>query len=171
MGEVKIRRAVPEDAEAIAMIISLGWIEVYQNDQLGLTHEYLSELRKVDDQKISETKKWLEKEDTTCWVAEVDGKVVGETSPHVNDKGENRVGTLYILKDYRRMGIGTMLMEKVYERFKGMGEVCLQCATYNKAAKNFYEKSGFKQSDPESVEEYKLKDGKSIPVFKMVKKV
>ena len=103
-----------------------------------------------------------------CYVAEVDGKVVGAVWTrimydygHVDDDTPSFAISLY--KEYRGQGIGTAMMQKMLELLKSQGykraSLAVQKANY---AVRMYEAVGFMTVD-ENAEEYimacELQDG------------
>ncbi|MCA9383679.1 GNAT family N-acetyltransferase [Candidatus Dojkabacteria bacterium] len=55
---------------------------------------------------------------------------------------------LFVHKDYRREGVGKSLMNEVedYFRQQGISHIELQCSSFNDIALDFYQKSGYKNS-------------------------
>lgn len=90
-------------------------------------------------------------------VAEVDNKVVGYVMCRVESglgfmrRKLTKLGhvvSIAVLPDYRRRGIGTMMMEECIKRLKeyyDVGEVYLEVRVSNISAINLYEKLGFKK--------------------------
>ena len=57
---------------------------------------------------------------------------------------KREIGLLYILKEYRHLGLGRELFNKAYESIKNEGyrEFFISCNKYNTDARAFYEKMG-----------------------------
>lgn len=88
-------------------------------------------------------------------VAEVDGNVVGYNMcrlefglSNVSERfvRKGHVVSIAVMAEYRRMGIGSKLLEEALKRLKecGASEVYLEVRTSNYPAINLYRKMGFK---------------------------
>ena len=89
------------------------------------------------------------KKDDICYVAEVEGKVVGAVWTRIlNDYGyiddETPSLSISILKEYRNLGIGTELMKQIILALKEKGykQVSLSVQKVNNAVR-MYKKVGF----------------------------
>lgn len=89
------------------------------------------------------------KKDDICYVAEVEGKVVGAVWTRIiNDYGhiddETPSLSISILKEYRNLGIGTKLMKQIILALKEKGykQVSLSVQKVNNAVR-MYKKVGF----------------------------
>ena len=100
-----------------------------------------------------------EEKDDICFVAEIDGKVVGAVwVREMNDYGHIAEGVpsfaVSLYKEYRNLGIGTKLMETMLRELKTRGyeraSLAVQKANY---AVKMYKKVGFAVID-ENDEEY-----------------
>jgi ribosomal protein S18 acetylase RimI-like enzyme len=100
--------------------------------------------------------KWYSKEGIKEWIehplndvlfaARVDGVLAGMSTTHILH-GWAFCDGLYVSPDYRKLGIGRMLLEKTEERVKALhvGNLSLLCDTENTAGLALYEKVGFKE--------------------------
>lgn len=109
---VTIERARPEDAEAIADIQRRTWLDTYPNGALGITEEDIRiNLDGPNGENVSKrVERWRQRleagiPDSATFVARVDGRVLGYTSPHI-PAGQHRVGSLYVLPEAQGMGVG-----------------------------------------------------------------
>lgn len=89
------------------------------------------------------------KKDDICYVAEVEGKVVGVVWTRIiNDYGhiddETPSLSISLLKEYRKLGIGTKLMKQIILALKEKGykQVSLSVQKVNNAVR-MYKKVGF----------------------------
>jgi len=113
---------------------------------------------------IKETLKKVEEMDGVTYVAEVDGKIVGfiqgVLDPSKADimhnlshhkKVEGWIGLFYAKPDFRGIGVGHALLERMKEYFltKKCDVVKLYVAGENKLAIKIYEKYGFKPTNLE----------------------
>jgi [ribosomal protein S18]-alanine N-acetyltransferase len=80
-----------------------------------------------------------------CLVATVRGELVGFClSAHRENRGH--IITIDVLKEHRRHGVGSRLLEAVEQRLSksGIDEVILETATENHSAIAFWEKHGYR---------------------------
>lgn len=89
------------------------------------------------------------KKTDVCYVAELDGKIVGAVWTRIiNDYGhvddETPSLSISLLKEYRNLGIGTKLMERILSTLKEQGykQVSLSVQKINYAVR-MYKKAGF----------------------------
>jgi ribosomal protein S18 acetylase RimI-like enzyme len=90
----------------------------------------------------------------TCWIllASVQGRPVGMAMLVRIPKLDHRIGFLcldeiHVLKDYRRHGVGTALMEKAFELAEKLGLAGIRLLTRpaNVTAQRFYERLDFEK--------------------------
>ena len=100
----------------------------------------------------------LEKWGKAFYVAEIEGRIVGYIMSRIEEGAaffkeiftlirKGHIVSVAVLKEYRRMGIGTMLMIKAMESMKNIyncSEVYLEVRVSNTPAINLYQKLGFK---------------------------
>ncbi len=100
----------------------------------------------------------LERWGKAFYVAEVDGRVIGYIMSRIEEGTallrnifalirKGHVVSVAVLKEYRRLGIGTMLMLRAMEAMKDIyncSEVYLEVRVSNIPAINLYQKLGFK---------------------------
>ncbi len=84
--------------------------------------------------KVAMVKEYLPNSDT--WVYEEFGKIVGFISMMGNE-----IGGLFVLPEYQSKGIGTLLINHIFQFHK---ELEVEVFQENKIGKPFYEKYGFK---------------------------
>jgi len=104
-----------------------------------------------------ENEKWLtntlnriKRGETVYIVTEIEGKIIGnfeikipkpERTSHVGEM------SIFLLKDYRGLGIGSVMMETLIDlaKFMELKLIRLEIFENNKIAMNFYKKFGFKE--------------------------
>lgn len=144
----QIREATLDDALAIRTMHAQSWRDTYQNDDIGVTEEWL----------IEETNSWLTDEGMTKTVefyrknfsdptqfyriAEKDNEVVGLLHLSTKDDGTKHLWGLYTAKETHGTGLAQQLIN-VADWWIGDSIVDLDVATYNARAIRFYEKNGF----------------------------
>lgn len=82
------------------------------------------------------------------FAAWTDGHLIGacglNVDPYTPAPGVGRVRHLYVLTDYRRLGVGRRLVEQVLDAARGRFER-LRLSTQNPAAAQLYERLGFER--------------------------
>lgn len=128
---VKLRRAVPEDAPAIAAIWHAGW----RDGHLGNVPAELTAARQPDS---FSTRAAQRLGDTT--VAVIDGQVVGFTMV-VGDEVEQ----VYVAADARGSGVADLLMDDAERQVRDAGHTTAWLAVVagNARARRFYERRGW----------------------------
>ena len=130
-----VRRAVPEDFDAIARL----WRE-FDHEIPPPTHEGPAdeekELREISELIASEI----------ALVAEDDGVPIGFALARRRAPGFGTLTDLYVSRDARRSGIGTELMREVLSAFKGLGieRFDLDVVASNHVARSLYARWGLK---------------------------
>jgi GNAT superfamily N-acetyltransferase len=81
------------------------------------------------------------------YAAEHEGRFLGvggrSQDPYVNDPSVLRVRHVYVMPDWRRLGIASALMKKILAVPAGSGFARLTLRTLNPGARKFYERLGF----------------------------
>ena len=101
-------------------------------------------------------------------VAEVDGAIVGFVSAKrysASNLAMPHIGSLYILPEFQRQGIGTMLMHRATTWLGRHQMIGLEVVEYNKKAIAFYETLGFGLGTQSST--LSLPSRKKIPHLRM----
>lgn len=119
--QIHIRRARPEDIPSLAALeaecFSCPWSEKSFTD-------------------------FFESPYSVALVAEADGIVCGYVGMYLIS-GEGEITNLAVSGDYRRQGIGAMLMSALTDT-EGLTRLMLDVRESNTAARSLYERSGFK---------------------------
>ena len=134
MGEVTIRRSTLDDVEArVDVYIAVATEGGLIGGEPPLDRDELIKARRLTQ----------ESDDTITWVAEVDGRVIGDLTVHIW-RGRGNLG-MALLDGYREQGIGTRLMEAciVWARDAGLDKLWLEVWPRNARAIALYEKMGF----------------------------
>jgi ribosomal-protein-alanine N-acetyltransferase len=79
-------------------------------------------------------------------VAECDGKIVGYACGFISKRGCGHLASIAVDKQYRRKGIGSLLLASFEEKVLALGSRCveLEVSEDNIDAIRFYEKHGYK---------------------------
>lgn len=131
----EVRKATKEDGEGIGIVHYQSWLETYRGI---LDDRFLDELS--IERRIEAAQCYYE----DCWVAEVDGEMVGFVHCHVSRDNPNvyEIIALYIFKAYQKLGIGKALIQKCLDAYPNKS-MCLWVAKENRNACDAYEKLKF----------------------------
>jgi ribosomal protein S18 acetylase RimI-like enzyme len=96
-----------------------------------------------DDSKKS-LKKFLEKNKNSCFVAEINGEIIG-TIMAGNDGRRGHIYHLMVKPEHRNNGIGKKLLEKTEKELKkeGIRKIFLVVFKENKSGNKFWENNGY----------------------------
>lgn len=125
MTSIQIRRADPQDADAIAHV---------HRTSMRTAMPYLPDLHTPE-----EDRRWVKTillPNQTVWVAEDAGEIVGMAAMH-----EGWLNQIYILPEYQGMGVGSALLAKAIEA--NPAGLTLWAFQRNDRARAFYERRGF----------------------------
>jgi len=178
-NSVMVERATPEDAEAICDIRDKAWLETYPNAELGITEDDIRLNAQGPNgefvpRRIAYLKEQFAKDDGSgigTFVAKVEGKVVGYSDPHIDERGRRRIGAMYVAPEAQGMGVGGKLMHQALDVLGRDEDIYLEVISYNHKAIGYYEHYGFEKTDaviPE--EEGRPSYMRSLPQIEMVLK-
>lgn len=171
---VKIQSASPEDATAIMNLKRAAWLAAYPNAEHGISIEDIQQ--KFTDGMLAEgIANWQtgiaqEKDggNRRTFVAKLADRVVGFTSPYIEDDGQRRLGALYVAPDYQHRGIGSKLLQQALAWHGDDQDVYLHVVSYNLPAISLYQKFGFHKTGKDWPEEFDPKqDIKLLPEVEM----
>lgn len=149
--QVKVRKAIIEDASRLGYVHYYAWLETYT----GLINE--TYLAKLSTEKSTEMFKRMRCQNT--FVAIVNDEIVGFCGAYGNgrdadlqDSGE--IQGIYVLREFQRQSIGKQLLEFAIKELakQGYKHVYLWVLSTNQQAIDFYEKNGFQFDDKEKSE-------------------
>ena len=161
-----------DDIDAATEMRKQSWIDTYVNVDLNITEEWINEYfaDKLSAENLQKRRKrFLDAKAAgtfNAWVArDNSGKIIGSTTPFVMENGTQRVGSIYIDKEWHGKGLGAQLMQKVVDWFDPDKPIALEVISYNERAKAFYKKWGFEE-EPGSETLY----ADRIPEITMIRK-
>lgn len=166
-SQITVEEISPETIDDANRMRLASWLDTYVNDDLGITREWIEERNKdqMSDEKRKARLERLNNPNVAGWVAkDTDGKVIGVTTPYIDDDGMQHVGSLYVDKEWHGKGVGGRLLQNVIDWFDPAKPIELGVAAYNERAKAFYRKWGFEEVSGSET----LFDDK-IPEIKMVR--
>ncbi|MFP4514547.1 MAG: GNAT family N-acetyltransferase [Parcubacteria group bacterium] len=164
---MKVRLITINDAKGVFDVQKTTWLDVYPNEKHGIKYNDILEKFADEEKIINKLKKKIELygKDACGWVLELDNKIVGFSTVS-KDKEKSQVGATYVLPQYQGQGFGKVLLKEALEFLKNSEEVCLEVASYNKKAINFYKKFDFHVIDSSEEKKEIIKD-KYIPTIEM----
>lgn len=141
-----IRKRIIDDCSAIQHIITKSWNETYK----GIVNdEFLNSLKNNEHERINNSISKFNEKDNNYLVLEIDSKVVGFVKYGASkDKKYGEINAIYILSEYKGMGLGRKLIESAVKELKKMNynEYIIGCLDGNKA-NDFYKHLGGKLID------------------------
>ena len=166
---MKARLTTINDAKGIFNVQKMTWLDVYPNEECGISYDDIAERFSDEKKLIAKIIKNIEKygRKDCGWVVEIDDKIVGFCAIFV-EEGKDTVGAVYVLPEHQGKGIGKILLQKILNFCRDSKELWLEVATYNKNAINFYQKFGF-HIVPKTEGQHKIIEGKFVPTIKMKK--
>jgi ribosomal-protein-alanine N-acetyltransferase len=123
---ITLRNNTPEDFDAL-----------HEIDQLCYEEEVAYSKR--------ELRAYLRFRGSECLVAEVDGAIAGFCiSARQDERGY--IVTIDVLPQYRRLHVGTALLQEIERRLaeNGVREIALETATNNESAVSFWKRHGYR---------------------------
>jgi ribosomal protein S18 acetylase RimI-like enzyme len=172
--EVTIEHAKPEDAEAMMRLKRSAQIQAYVNKEHNVTTEDM-EQKFTEEDVLRGTKNWEsgiagEPHDgqRQTFVARLDGRVVGFTSPCFEDN-QWRIGQLYVDPDFQGRHIGPTLLDKALEWLGTEKDIYLHVFKGNDRAIGLYEKFGFEPTGKEFEAEVDEEGRKLLPEIEMLR--
>ena len=144
-----IREATEADAEAIIKMHAQSWLDTYPNEEAGVTREWVKERADtwLTPEKLESRRARIRQASPSgdmMYKIAVDDKgvVVGIACP-VRDENAQRVGGLYVDKEYQGSGLAQKLMAEIIKWADPKRPLELEVASYNERAKAFYRKYAF----------------------------
>lgn len=150
--ETEFRTAVPEDVEAVQRVARPSWHAAHDHIIGANAVDELLD-RWYDRDRLEES---IVHEDTLMFLAIDDGEVIGFAQGGPAEKGpaDATVGAIYVLPEYWSEGVGTELLDRLFDGFRsnGLHSVWLAVMTDNDVGRSFYDKHGFETHQERTVE-------------------
>lgn len=147
-----IRTAVAGDAGAVQRVARRAWHEAHGEIIGEEAVEALLE-KWYSKQQLVEA---IEREDAPMFVAIDDGDVVGFAQGGPSDDGpaDAIVSRIYVLPDYWGEGIGTTLLQRLFDELRQVDHdgVWLAVMAENDLARSFYDEQGFERHEKRTVD-------------------
>lgn len=169
----RIEDAKPEDAEAMRAIVRTRWLEIYPNEEHGITEEDIMGIDWQNKEYFEKRRKEiLENQNTTrTWVIKNNkDEIVGFCKVSRRGEALGEIDAIYTLPGCEGRGLGNQLIQKAFEWLGPDMDVRLKVVKYNHHAIEFYKKFGFKETGKVvSYEGTQLKSGKIVPRIEMLR--
>lgn len=147
---MNVRPARPEDARRMAEIHVETWRATYP----GMMPQEVLDGLSVDDRERN-WQEWIPHPETTAFVAELDGEIVGfvGVGPSWSNPGIGEIYSIYVTPAAQGRGAGRALIDAgVRALSERWDEATLWVATENPRARRFYERYGW-EVDGERVDD------------------
>ncbi|GBE19936.1 protease synthase and sporulation negative regulatory protein PAI 1 [archaeon BMS3Abin17] len=152
---MEIRKANKKDFEELLKLILKCTIYHHELDKKNVGGKKLKRgsIKELKENETKILKEDLKNSSTTIFIAIKEKKIVGFITLSFPSKNANikskrgEINDLFILKEYRKKGIGKMLLKKAltFFRLKKVKLILLNVDSNNFSALKFYEKIGFKE--------------------------
>ncbi len=132
MAKIKIRQAKKSDNDNIAKLIIKVITEIFGREPTN-----------KDD--YEDFMNFYKSRDGVIYVAQDNKKIVGSIAIRRENDNSARLRRMYVLKEYRKKGVGEKLFNKVimFSKKKNYKRIILTTYPEMKDAIKFYEKNGF----------------------------
>jgi len=168
-----IRKAQPQEWEAITRVQADSWLATYPNEEHGIRHDLIKEftdswfVRNSTPEGNVRITDMLAHPRTIYRVAEVDGQIVGLVCLFRGvDDGEANLSAIYVTPTVFGKGVGQALLDAALSEL-GNKPVRVTVAPYNQRAITFYHRNGFE--DVAGTEGTYRIDGGIIPTIDLVR--
>jgi len=140
----QIRDAVENDIPEIMAVVKSSWFSVYPE---FIPLEILEKISAERHNFSGFYEDMFIKSSYNPVVINAEGKMVGMALVINSDEADKNYGFIrrfYLLPEYQRQGIGSLLIKDIVEKNQDKEILLLEVETANKRAANFYKKQGFK---------------------------
>ena len=150
-AEIKIRQAVPEDAELLTDLAYTTFWDAFHDHPKNAPHDLEAYMQEAFS--VEHIRSELEDAESVFLVAEMNGELAGyaklifeSTEPDIIAEWPVELSRLYSHQKYLGKGVGQALMDACFARAKETGRdvIWLGVWEYNPRAQRFYEKNGFR---------------------------
>jgi ribosomal protein S18 acetylase RimI-like enzyme len=151
MAEIKIRQAVPENAELLADLAYATFWDAFHDHPKNAPHDLAHYMHTAFS--VEQIASELSEPKSLFLVAEFDGELGGyaklildSIEPDIAAELPIELSRLYSHQKFLGKGVGQSLMDSCFDRAKEMGRdvMWLGVWEYNPRAQRFYEKNGFR---------------------------
>ena len=152
MNSIEIKSVTPQDTEILKQVSRQTFQETFSEDN---TEE---NMQKYLDENLSTSKLQAEinNPETGFYFAVYNGKAIGylklnsgKAQTELKDENALEIERIYVLREFQRMKLGQVLLEKAVEVAKERDAryIWLGVWEHNRKAISFYQKNGFEEFD------------------------
>jgi len=151
VAEIKIRQAVPEDAELLTDLAYTTFWDAFHDHPKNAPHDLEAYMQEAFS--VEHIRSELEDAESVFLVAEMNGELAGyaklifeSTEPDIIAEWPVELSRLYSHQKFLGRGVGQALMDACFARAKEAGRdvIWLGVWEYNPRAQRFYQKNGFR---------------------------
>jgi len=151
VAEIKIRQAVPEDAELLTDLAYTTFWDAFHDHPKNAPHDLEAYMQEAFS--VEHIRSELEDAESVFLVAEMNGELAGyaklifeSTEPDIIAEWPVELSRLYSHQKYLGQGVGQALMDSCFQHANEAGRdvMWLGVWEYNPRAQRFYEKNGFR---------------------------
>lgn len=164
-----IRPMTVQDMDAVTALRKQSWIETYVNTEFGINQEWIETYFAAKAEMTPKAEreahfvKAVEAGTFSAWVAVGENDtLIGTASALTTVTGAQRIGMLYVDKDWHGTGIAAELMQRLIDWFDPLKPIELEVVVYNERAKAFYRKWGFEEEHDKKLHKEKLPEIRMI---------
>ncbi len=172
MSKYKITTPETEDMEGIIAMHIQSWLDVYPNDEYGISREHVQQsvTRFTNDDGHRKRRAYIEEAHTNPdyffrIAKDISGKIIGFIDVRRHST-ENELAGLYTDKTAYGTGLAQQFTDEALQWLGDSKDIRLTVATYNSRAQAFYRKLGFEKVPGSE----RPKDNTGIPIVEMIRK-
>jgi ribosomal protein S18 acetylase RimI-like enzyme len=151
MAEIKVRRAMPEDAKVLTDLSYTTFWDAFHDHPKNAPHDLAAYMEQAFS--VEQIAAELAEPKSVFLVADVEGELAGyaklildSTEPDITAELPIELSRLYSHQKFLGQGVGQSLMDASFEHAKKNGRdvMWLGVWEYNPRAQRFYKKNGFR---------------------------
>ena len=161
MNNIKISRAIPDDAEGIQILTaesSKGMYTLCGWSPEEIENHFPIEKIKEGADRLRESIPTFTENDIMFVAKDEEGKIVGCCLAE-KQENMNKIEAVYVSSEFQGLGLGKRLYDKAYELLNHNNDTFLDVFSLNSKAISFYKKLGFSETGKKTFDE-KFKDSK-----------
>lgn len=169
-GKYKVESATTDDAEGIRIVQTLGWLDNNISEETGVTKEYLQSLGHtipIPVEKIHSTVDYITKNPKSNYVVKENNVIIGWIGLEFDEENRKIGFGVYVHPDHRGKGVGSELMNFVFQKFPDY-DYEIEVTQSNEKAVKLYKNLGFTIED-ETKWFKKDDENKYLPLYRMTK--
>lgn len=137
------------DIESAIDVVQQCWLDTYVSKTYKISRQWITHQNNAmkSPEAIQNRRRMFMKQSTAGWIArDGQGNIIGMVGPYIDNEKIQRLGSLYVIKEWHGQGVGSALMQEVIEWFNPDKPIILEVAAYNLRARAFYKKWNFHET-------------------------